>query len=228
MKIAISQPRYLPAIIYLQRIYASDKFVILDDVQHSREFENRNYIKTPQGKKWLTIPCSKKGKRMTINDLEISSNSWIDKHKNIIEMNYKKSKFYSKEILDKIYDLDMHTNNFSKIIFQHIQNILELFDIKDNLILSSSLNIESTKAQKLYDICDKLGATTYISGINGKNYIKDEFNDISIEYHEYIHPKYPQLWGDFLPWMGFVDNLFNVGLFETKKMIMEDICLKKY
>ena len=81
------------------------------------------------------------------------------------------------------------------------------------------MQIKSLKVEKLKDICKALGATTYISGINGKNYIKDEF--INTQYHTYSHPTYPQLWGDFIPWMAFVDNLFNVGLDKTKQMIKD-------
>ena len=94
MIVAISQPRYLPAPIYLQRIKLIDKFVLLDDVQHSREFENRNYLKTPQGAKWLTINCQKKKSRLKINELKISNLNWIEEHKETIRRNYSKANYY--------------------------------------------------------------------------------------------------------------------------------------
>ena len=60
MKIAISQPRYLPALNYLQRIVVSDKFVLLDDVQHqSRAFEHRNKVRDAKKSRWLSIPIDR-------------------------------------------------------------------------------------------------------------------------------------------------------------------------
>lgn len=221
MKIAISQPRYLPALIYLQRIYLCDTFVLLDDVQHSREFENRNYIKTPTGKMWLTIPCNGKSHRLKINELELSNMQWIEEHQNSIEHNYKKTPYFSKEILDFLYAFDTSNHSFSDTIHQYLLRCMELFEIKTPLITASSLNIESQKAQKLVDICRKLGATEYISGVNAQNYITNEFDTLPLYYHHYTHPTYPQLWGDFIPWMGFIDALFNTGVEQTTKMIKD-------
>ncbi len=227
MKIAISQPRYLPAIIYIQRIYLSDVFVLLDDVQHTREFENRNYIKTPNGKRWLTIPCRQKRSRQMINELKISDESWIEEHKKRIRHNYKKAKYFDEDLLLKLYDLP-RSDDFTTVVHQYLKNILEIFDIRRELILSSTLGIETKKAQKLYDISKKLGASIYISGVNGRNYIKEEFLDIGLLYHEYIHPEYRQLWdAKFFPWMGFVDMLFNVGIDEVKKSIENDYLLHR-
>ena len=43
--VAISQPRYLPAINYLDRIVRADVFVLLDTCQHQpRAFEHRNRV----------------------------------------------------------------------------------------------------------------------------------------------------------------------------------------
>ena len=227
MKIAISQPRYLPAIIYLQRIYLSDKFVLLDDVQHSREFENRNYIKTPNGKKWLTIPCKQKSSRIFIKDLKISDKKWKEKHIKLIKQSYKKAKYFDEELLLKLYDLP-NTDDFTTTVFYYLKNILNIFDFKKELILSSFLQIQTKGAQKLYDISKKLNASTYISGINGKNYIKDEFLDVKVLYHQYLHPTYQQLWDkEFFPWMGFVDMLFNVGIDEVIKSIKNDFILEE-
>jgi hypothetical protein len=199
----------------------SDAFVLLDDVQHSREFENRNYIKTPQGKKWLTISCKSKSGRKIINELEISNNNWIEEHKKTVEFNYKKSKFYSKELLDRIYDIEIDTNNFSKVIKKHILNCMNIFNIDTKILESSSFGIEDNGPIKLYKICKELDASTYISGVNGKSYIQDEFIDMDVQYHSYEHPVYEQLWGDFIPWMAFIDNLFNLGFEKTESMIKD-------
>ena len=54
-KVSIHQPQYIPWPAYFDKILQSDIFVILDDVQFQKNgLQNRNQIKTPQGKAWLT------------------------------------------------------------------------------------------------------------------------------------------------------------------------------
>jgi hypothetical protein len=36
-------------------------------------------------------------------------------------------------------------------------------------------------------------------------------HDIEIEFQNFKHPKYNQLWGDFIPQMSIIDLLFNEG-----------------
>jgi len=222
MKIgAISQPRYMPALIYLQRMSLVDVFVLLDDVQHSREFENRNYIKTPQGRNWLTISC-RKG-RMKINELCVSNANWVEEHKEIIRRNYKNAPFYSEEILSYIYNLEFN-EIFSETIKSYLKNCINLLDIETELIVSSSLDVRTSGARKLADISEKLNFDLYLSGINGREYIENEFLEcgVKVKYHIYEHPEYPQQWGAFIPWMGIVDILFNVGLERTIEMLDEN------
>jgi hypothetical protein len=218
---AISQPRYLPALIYLQRMKLADVFVLLDDVQHSREFENRNYIKTPQGKKWLTINCLKG--RMKICELRIGNPSWIEEHKELIRRSYRKAPFFSEETLDFIYNLQFN-ESFTETVERYLRNCMSLLDIKTELLFSSTLGTESKGAEKLAEISTMLGFDVYLSGINGREYIENEFADcgVKVKYHTYEHPVYPQLWGDFIPWMGVIDTLFNVGLERTKEMLDEN------
>ena len=46
--IAIHQPNYIPWLGYFYKIYESDIFVFLDDVQFSNKgMQNYHYIKTP-------------------------------------------------------------------------------------------------------------------------------------------------------------------------------------
>lgn len=54
-------------------IAAVDEFIIYDDMQYTRrDWRNRNLIKTPQGRQWLTIPVKVKGKyHQTIRETEI-------------------------------------------------------------------------------------------------------------------------------------------------------------
>jgi len=228
MTVAISQPRYLPALNYLQRIHISDIFVILDTVQHQRRaYEHRNKIKSTNGKgMWCSIPLNKNSSRPKINELVISNNNWIIEHKLLIKSYYSKSEFFDIKILDVIYK-NMIGLDFIENIHQMTINICILLDIKYNFIYASTLNLTSSNDQLLYDIVEKLKGTEYISGPNGRDYInKDLFHNIKLTYHEFDFPSYIQVHGEYIPWMSIIDQIFNIGIDETKKIIHSDTILK--
>src|SRR5207253_9418175 len=63
MKVAISQPTYLPWLGYFDLIDQVGAFVLLDTVQFEKQsWQQRNRIKTPMGLQWLTVPVSFRGR----------------------------------------------------------------------------------------------------------------------------------------------------------------------
>ena len=63
MRVAISQPTYLPWLGYFDLIDQVDVFVLLDDVQFEKQsWQQRNRIKTPAGLQWLTVPVIFRGR----------------------------------------------------------------------------------------------------------------------------------------------------------------------
>ena len=63
MTVSIHQPNFIPWIGYFYKILKSDVFVILDNVQFTKNgLTNRNQIKTPEGPGWLTLPVVQSGK----------------------------------------------------------------------------------------------------------------------------------------------------------------------
>ena len=71
-KVSIHQPQYIPWPAYFDKIFQSNVFVFLDDVQFQKNgLQNRNQIKTPQGKTWLTLPINHSFGQL-INEVNIS------------------------------------------------------------------------------------------------------------------------------------------------------------
>jgi len=72
-----------------------------------------------------------------------------------------------------------------------------------------------TKADLLAMLCEQVNATEYISAPGSRDYLteSDAFRNcgILVTYHDYIHPEYRQLFGDFIPYMSVIDLLFNMG-----------------
>ena len=96
-----------------------------------------------------------------------------------------------------------------------IENLKELINISTPLLRSSELHGSGTKADLLASLCKEVGATSYVSPPGSKEYldISDTFKSIGlpINYFEFKHPEYLQIYGDFLPYMSVIDMLFNCG-----------------
>lgn len=231
MKLVVSQPRYLPVINYLQRIHAADVFVLLDDVQRQRRgFENRNKILLNGCTSWITVPIASSS-REKIFSTQVDGLDWVDMHANKIINAYKKHLFFNLSIVDACYT-GMTTSGvfFVDIIERHLLNICKLFSLDVHFLRSSSLNVnhETTGAQHIFDIAKALGATTYISGVNGISYgVDNVFGDnISVLYNVYVPQSYPQPNQDnFIPWLCFFDTLFSIGLERTRDLITAPLSL---
>ncbi len=214
--ITIHQPQYLPWIPYFHKVLQSDIFVLLDDVQFQKNgVQNRNQIKTPQGVLWLTIPVKQSfGQR--INEVDIANKNVFGKHKKTLELNYSKSPFYSEimNLLTPIFDKD-----FGKLVEINNEIIIELLsylEFRGEIILSSQLNINLEGSERILEICKSLGASMYISGSGGKDYLNlESFGEANIEviFQDYKSFEYPQLYAQagFVKDLSVIDLLFNVG-----------------
>ena len=215
MRAAILQPGYLPWIGFFNMVKWSDTFIILDDVQFSDSaWQHRNRIKTPMGFQWLTVPVLKKLdqkiKGVKINNKE----KWAKNHWKAIKFNYSKARFFGEysEFFEETYsrewssllELDMH-------IIKGICNFLRL---KPNFEFASNLNVGGNALDHVIKLCKKIGATEYLNGPAGKSYMTEEDfakEGIKLVWHEYSHPTYNQLYGEFVPYMSVIDLLFNEG-----------------
>ncbi|RKY28908.1 MAG: hypothetical protein DRP79_01720 [Planctomycetota bacterium] len=72
MNMMTSQPRYMPALNYIQRISLCDVMVYPDNVRYTpRDRENRNKIKTARSWAWLSVPVVHISRDQLIKDTRI-------------------------------------------------------------------------------------------------------------------------------------------------------------
>jgi hypothetical protein len=92
--------------------------------------------------------------------------------------------------------------------------LLDAFGIKTKRYLSSELKVPGKKDELILNLCRELGATVYLSGPLGRNYLREDMfraRNIAVRYHDYHHPAYSQVYPGFEPFMAAVDLLFNAG-----------------
>lgn len=218
MIVSIHQPEHLPWLGFFDKVRQSDVFVLLDNVQYEKNyFQNRNRIRTQSGWIWLTVPVLTKGKsNQLINDVNIvNTGNWQDKHWKSIFYAYNKAPYFDnhRPFLEEIYNKkkwDYLVDLNETIILYLIQKL----GIQVNILRSSTLGVEGKSTDLLLNICMKLNATAYLSGISGKDYLEEEKfikENIKVIYQEFHHPIYEQLYETFIPCMSVIDLLFNYG-----------------
>lgn len=218
MIVSINQPAYLPWLGYFHRIAASDVHIVLDHVQFEKNsFTNRNKIRTQTGWCWLTVPVKTAGKfgNLPINEIEIlNEKKWAVKHWQSLRLNYSKAPFFEPHAA---FFEDIYSRKWLKLadLTREITNyLLEAFGIARKLRFSSEMKVSGKKDELILNLSREVGATTYLSGPLGRNYLREQLFEeqgIAVRYDDYHHPTYTQAYPGFEPYMAAVDLLFNAG-----------------
>jgi len=218
MIVSINQPAYLPWPGYFHRVAASDLHVVLDHVQFEKNsFVNRNRIRTSEGWGWLTVPLRTRGRfgQLAIDAVEIADDGrWARKHWDSLRFAYAGAPHFAQHAAffedaygrqwSRLRDLLAHTTEF----------LLRTLGIATPMQSSRSLGPSGRADEMLLDVCRRLGATVYLSGPLGRNYLREAlFHDAGIEvrYDDYVPPSYGQAHPGFVPGLSVVDLLFNCG-----------------
>ena len=185
MRVGIHQPEHLPWYGFFDKISKVDKFVILDTVQFEKNsFQNRNNVRSGD---WFTVAIQGHSLDTQIKDIKISEVDWQTKYFRVLNNNYRGSWWLSDiELITQRY-----TDSLSELNIELIKFLLKRFKINTPLVLASELNIPRVRGgtNVVKQICERLGATEYLSGIGGRNYLDESvMGKIKVEYN---NPQFP-------------------------------------
>ena len=220
MIVSISQPAYMPWLGYFNRIAKSDMSIVLDNVMLERSsktrFTNRNKIKTERGWNWLTVPVKTAGLgQPLICDVVLDMDqNWQDKHRKSIFQSYNNSPHFEphREWFEGFFSQKF--TYLAPMLNDLTSHLLETLNINTPMLFSSKMGIKGEKSELILNLCKNVGATTYLSGPFGKDYLDAEaFEEagINLDFDDYVHPTYSQIHGEFVPFMSIIDLLFNCG-----------------
>lgn len=214
--VAIHQPECFPWLGFVDKAAQADAFVVLDDAQYSKNyFNNRNKVRTAQGWTWVTIPVETAGRSaQTFAEAPMREDGWRRKHLATWTQCYGPAKFGDRYLpfLRDLYARPLA--RLGEFNTAAIRWLFEQFEVKAEVVLSSELACSGAATDKLLALCRELGATEYLSGVSGKEYLEEsKFRDagIAVRYQEFHHPVYAQRFEPFLPAMSSFDLLFNHG-----------------
>jgi hypothetical protein len=217
-KVAIIQSNYIPWKGYFDIANRVDEFILYDDTQYTKnDWRNRNLIKSPSGKKWLTIPVTVQNLHQNINEVTIADRQWPVRHWNSIQNDYRRAPHFL-DYRDRFEDLYLNTNStrISQVNHRFLVAIFDILAVTTKLTWSTDYgSIAGKRSERVVNLCAAAGATHYLSGPAGKAYIQPEqfaAAGIELEYMDYAgYPEYPQLYPPFDHAVSIIDLILMCG-----------------
>ena len=217
-RVAILQSNYIPWKGCFDLIAAVDEFVLYDDVQYTRrDWRNRNQIKGPNGRIWLTVPVRVAGKyHQKICETEIDDANWAQRHWQLLVQSYRKAPCFEETAawLEPLYQ-QPPISRLSALNERFIKVFCQRLGIATRIAPSSDYQLAEGRTERLIEICLQAGATTYVSGPSAKAYLDEPLfraAGIQVVWFDYQdYPTYPQLHGPFDHQLSTVDLFFHCG-----------------
>lgn len=219
MKIAISQPAYLPWSGFFDLVDQVDQFVLLDDAQFVKQsWHQRNRIKSPTGLLWLTVPVVFRGLLgQPLCEVMIRDTEFWEKHARAVEVNYGRARYFElyyprlKEILQKC----SVGGRLTHLSIELTRWLAKELNVTTPMVQSSALSVEGKRSARLVSVCKLLGATDYVSPRSAVYLLEDvqlfTEGEVKVWFQNYTHPIYEQRFPPFAPYASALDLLFNHG-----------------
>ncbi|MCH7614600.1 MAG: WbqC family protein, partial [Nitrospinae bacterium] len=178
------------------------------------EWQNRNRIRTAQGWQWVTVPVLHDFGQL-IQDVRINQTvDWRSKHVQAFYTHYGRQHSFRQysTILEDLYS-QKWTKLFD-ITLALLSWLLKNFGIQTPMKIASEMVLREDPTDRLIDICQNLGATSYLAGPGTLQYMdfeKFEQSGVDIEFQDFVHPDYEQAYQPFVPTMSAFDLLFTHG-----------------
>jgi hypothetical protein len=175
---------------------------------------------------WISVPTRREKKVVRILEVLIDNNqNWSEKHLRTLYHAYSKAPHFKnifplfEEALSEPWEYLAQLNiHLIRVVCRYmgIENSCKFIRMKD-------IDAKGKSTELLIDICRRVGADTYVSGVTGRKYLKDEKFEkagLRLAYCVFEQPKYAQLWSsEFMPNLSILDLLFNCGP-ESKKILL--------
>jgi len=218
-RVAIVQSCYVPWKGYFDLINSVDEFILYDECQYTRQdWRNRNRIKTATGTRWLTIPVTIDGLYgQRIDETRIAQSDWAERHWDVVRQAYRRAPHfdhYASAVQDAYARVS--TEHFlSRVNRALIEVVCSLIRIPTSLSWSTDYTASGSRTERVVSLCKASGASVYVSGPRGRDYLDEQlFAEAGVEL-EYFHydgyAEYPQLYPPFEHSVSVLDLLFSAG-----------------
>ncbi len=216
------QPYFFPYIGFFQLVYASDKFIFLDDVNYIKGgWVNRNRIMVNGRENYINLNLKEASPFRVINTILIHDNR--PKLLKTIEMAYKKAPYFNDAwpVIESVMKYEAATA--SELIIHGVKEVCKYLDITREFEVSSETYAHTKglgKAERIIAICEMNNANHYINAIGGTAIYDKEFflqHGVVLNFLETELVEYQNGADCFVPGLSIID----VMMWNSKEQIQE-------
>ena len=233
MRIAGIQPGYLPWLGYFDQMRRVDLFVVADEMQFSSSgWAHRNRVRGPHGAHWLTLPARPaRGQRICDVPLDPAV-PWARRHLTTLRHFYRRSPCAAEELAPLAAALAAPAARLAEVTIRVLRVLAERLGVATPLVISSAAGLErrygetfpdrSGPSERIVAFMQALGATELLEGASGRAYLDVALfahHGLRVEFHDYVHPVYPQLHAPFVSHLSAVDLLLATGAAEARRVL---------
>lgn len=218
MIVTMHQPEHLPWLGFFHKMALADLYVVRDDCQYRKlYFQNRNNILGPGGPIWVTVPVRKTQSHYgPIHAVPIDNDqNWRRQYWGLIERNYRKHPYYADYAVELKAIVDYPFEQLAELNLVLIDFFREVLAIRTPMVRATALGATGDRSGILCNLTREVGADTYLSGPSGRDYLDESIftdNGLTVQYHAFTHPAYPQAGrDDFTPLLSTLDLIMNCG-----------------
>ncbi|MEZ5333281.1 MAG: WbqC family protein [Thermoanaerobaculia bacterium] len=219
MRLAVTQPAYLPWLGYFDLLDRADHWVSFDTPDlSSGGFTRRNRIRLRDGRRrWLTVPIEGRSRSTPIHRAHLANGPWWESHVNVIAANYSRAPHWEelgtwlRDLLRPRSDETVLSRFNERVVIElaaYLGIAVELHRASD---LRENADAAASAQEKILSLCRSFPeAEEYLNaagGVAAGLYDPRAFSaaGLALTVQEYDHPVYPQGEGPFTPYLSVVD-----------------------
>lgn len=226
------QANYLPYLGFFEKISVSDVFVLVEDTQFVKRGEfgwiHRNRILGTDGQPlWLTVPVKTHDRYLQkISGTEIDqARDWRRKHWRSIQTCYRTAPHFA--ALAPRFE-EVYATSWDRLLPLSdalITLILDILGVRTPTMRSTELGLVRTGSDYVLELAQKTGATHYLSGVHGRDYLRQEdfaAAGVGLVFQDFACLPYPQRGkGAFTSHLSVLDALFFTGAEGVRRLLRQ-------
>lgn len=235
MRVVVSQSMLFPWVGLLEQLRLADVFVHYDDVQFSKgSFVNRVQIKTASGVRWMTIPTRDLHLGQRICEVEVAPPSkWLNQHLALLKSSLAGAAYAGDAIgiADRVYSA--RYKSLGELARASLIALGDYFGLLQGkrCIDVATLGIGGSGSQRVLDVVKHVGGNQYLTGHGAARYLDHELfarAGVEVRYMQYRRQAYPQLHGDFTPYVSGLDLVANCGREGRRHIASDTVSWEKF
>ncbi|WP_234365561.1 WbqC family protein [Streptomyces sp. RTd22] len=200
---AVHQPNLFPRLSTLAKLYAADRWIVLDDVQFTRrDYQHRARLaglSDPRARQWLSLATHlPRGRSTLIFEARLADPRRCRRRlAELVRQYYCRSRYWAsvQTVLELVLDRFGKTDRTADIAETSALALLSSVGWRGEVLRSSTLSARKGRSQRLVDVAAATGSTVYLCGTGGMRYLKKQpFAELGVSVVPFHTPAVTPVW----------------------------------